>query len=698
MPPGLRGTGEITGRFLDECLDFQRLPAEGRGSAELPLVVLLGPRGTGKSAVLRRIEQRCRELVVPVARLDLDNRSAEVSPGQVASALAAVLAYRLEGVPHPRFPRLLLGQLVLDAPLPPNPTLARAHIKDLLRGPGRHLPDGGGIDNAVDLLEQAGVLPAPAALAVKMAVQGVGSRLLVRGGPMHSVRDWYSRDGVDPYHALATLHQYWRSEEVNERRSVHEAQLGAFLADLRAYRARYRSRVCVVLLDNADSPTGAGFLDTLIRVREAWDLTGPGERDSLLVVAAARRRPPTWSSLAPDEGMVRPREPEEASYQDWVRIRSGLGSDASWWYPVLLRGLGLGDTDSIASAEARRARAETPQLAASLSDLTAAVHRATGGHPWAVRALIGTVLRRNESTSRVDALRRALDTRVRQPAGPDEDPLSLAPGDATGPTLGEWALTRMLGSMLTGPDDTDALASLAAAWSSDDSAQLDQWISVPGGEFPRLYQVLKDNLWLVERPVPDPRVRPSRGTVALAPVPGMRSFVHPWLYTLLLHRLARGDEASRRSWDQVHRDLRAEYRREAAAGGAGARAAVRERYHALSAHALGDVVAYLGERWEDRATSPSAWLEQFNAITRAPNRLSRHAEPHQVLARLTEPAHGAGELDRLLWRLVGARWILCDPLADPTGVLRPFVQDLLRALGRASPQFQLFYDEADKYR
>jgi hypothetical protein len=701
-PGGLRGTTEITDRLLDECLDPVAPPGRGRGGAELPLVALLGPPGSGKSATLRRIEERCRDLVVPVARLDLDGREHE-GPGQIASALAVMLARRLEGVPHPHFPRLLLGQVVLDADLHPGDAArARRDIDQLLRSRPEHPHLGEGMSLVVDLLEQAGVLPAGASAALGLAIEGIGGRLPFAAGAHRHALDWYGRDVADARDALATLNRYQRSGDVNELRSVHEAQCGAFLADLRAYRARRSSRVCVALLDNADSPAGARFLDTLIRVREAWGMAGPGERDSLLLIATSRRRPRTWSGVAPGEDQVRPRRPEEAGYGDWTRVRRELGSDASWWYPVLLRGLGRGDLDAMAAAETRRARAADPDRAATLTDLTAAVHRATGGHPWAARALIGAVLHRAPGASRADALRRALDAPVRLPAdGADPDPLTVTAGEPTGRTLGEYALERMVRGIF-GPGETPSLAALAAAWDPGDSAELDQWIPLPAGAFPQLYQKLKDNLWLVADASPDPRRRPSHGTVPLVPEPRQTSDIHPWLRTLLLHRLARGDEAATLSWTRVHDELREEYRQEARIAtdpATEARLTVRVLHHTLAADRLAEVVPYLKQRWEERATGAAAWLDAFNAITLAPNRLSRQSDPQTLLEHLAEPAREVDDLDRLLWLLAGARWILADPLADPTGELRRVAGDLLRSLGtRSRSGFQLFYDEADKYR
>ncbi|GGO93683.1 hypothetical protein [Wenjunlia tyrosinilytica] len=706
-PAVLRASTEITDRFLDECLNPTVPAGSGRSGPELPLVALLGPRGSGKSAVLVRIEERCRELVVPVARLDLEGRE-QASPGQVASALAFMLAHRLDGVPNPHFPRLLLGQLVLDAPLHlRDPARARRQIDELLRSRPERSREGEGMGLVGDLLEQVGWLPPGGALALGLAVEGLGGRLNLGRSPHRSALEWYGRDSTDPRDALATLNQYWNSGDPNEERSVDEAQCGAFLADLRAYRAKHRSRVCVAVLDNADSPAGAAFLDTLIRVREAWDVAGPGERDSLLVIAASRRRPRTWSRIAPGEDQVPPRAPDAAGYGDWTRSRRQLGSDGSWWYPVLLRGLSLGDLDAISSAETRRARAADPERAATLTDLTAAVHRATGGHPWAARALIGAILNRSQGTSRPDALRRALDTPVRlvgEGPGPGPDPLTATAGGGDfggGPTLGEYALDSALRGVFE-PGEAASLASLAAAWDPDDSAELDQWIPVPATGFPQLYQKLKDSLWLVEDASADPRARPSRGMVPFVPEPRRISDIHPWLRTLLLHRLARGEEGTGPTWTSVHTGLCQEYRREAAAAhdpGTRRGLSVRALHHALSVDAMPEVVAYLKERWEDRVTSPSAWLEEFNTITTAPNRLPRQAQPRGVLERLAAPAADLSESERLLWLLAGARWILCDPLADPVGELRPLVGDLLRSLGtRSRTGFQLFYDEADRYR
>ncbi|GAB2627128.1 hypothetical protein GCM10027168_68590 [Streptomyces capparidis] len=695
-PAVLRGAVEITERFLDECLDPRPARATGgaRGGPELPLVVLLGPRGSGKTAVLRRLEERCRRNVVPLARLDLDGRE-QASPGQVASALAFLLARRLEGVPHPRFPRLLLGQLVLDADLHRgDPQRARAQIDDLLRRRPGQAREGEGLGLVGDLLEQAGFLPPGGALALNLAVEGIGGRLTLGRAPYRRALEWYGRDSADPRDALATLHRYWHDGDPNERRSVDEAQCGAFLADLRAHRARRRSRVCVALLDNADSPAGAEFLQTLIRVREAWDLLGPRDRDSLLLIATSRRRPRAWSAVAPREDQVPPRTPDTASYEDWTWTRRELGGDGSWWYPVLLRGLGLGDLDALAAAETRRARAASPERAATLTDLTAAVHRATGGHPWAARALVGAVLHRPHGTSRADALRRALDTPV-HPRGEDEhDPPAVTGGEPAGPTLGEHALARMVRGAFE-PDEVAALASLAAAWDPHDSAGLDQWIPAAPSGFPQLYQKLKDHLWLVDDASADPRSRPGRGTVPFIPQPREGSGIHPWLRTLLLHRLARGED-----WGSVHRRLRDEYRREAAAAGA-ATAALRVRalHHELAVDGLAGPVAHLRDRWEDRETGPGAWLDEFNAITTAPNRVPRQGDPRAVLDRLAGAVADGTELERLLWLLAGARWILADPLADPAGDLRGPVADLLRSLGaRSRAGFQLFYDEADKYR
>lgn len=705
----LRGATQITDRMLEEFLAPDDALAGGRGGPELPLVVLLGPRGSGKSAVLQRMQERCREHVVPVARLDLDGRE-QTSPGHVASALAFALAQRLDGVPSPFFPRLLLGQLVLDAELDRgDPARARKQIELLLRNRRErhdHAWDSEGMSEVLGLLPAANGLPVTSSVAMAvggLAVRGLELAIGTSKKQHRAALDWYGRDTADPRDALATLHRYWHDGDPNERRSVDEAQCGAFLADMRAYRAERRSRVCVALLDNADSPAGAGFLDTLIRVREAWDMTGPRDRDSLLIVATSRRRPRAWSAVAPSEDQVPPRLPDQAGHADWAGIRRELNSDGSWWYPVLLRGFGLGDLDAVAAVETRRARADAPERAATLTDLTAAVHRATGGHPWAVRAVIGAVLNRDGDTSRADALRRSLDRPVHLPGGdhPDPDPLTVTAGEPTSLTLGEYALDRMLRGAFE-PPEVAALTGLAAAWDPHDSAELGRWAPMTG--LPQLYQKLKDHLWLVEDAPGDPRRRPNRGTVAFIPQPGRASHIHPWLRTLLLHRLARGggegDGAD--PWRRMHQELRQDYQREAATARDEAgrrRLAVRALHHQLAADGLGDPVAHLIRRWDDRDIGAAAWLEDFNALTAAPNRLPRLSEPRVVLDQLTAPAADLSELHRLLWRLTAARWLLCDPMADPAGDLRGPVGDLLRTLGAYSRAgFQLFYDEADKYR
>ncbi|WP_250282900.1 hypothetical protein, partial [Frankia sp. CiP1_Cm_nod2] len=373
-----RSREEPVRRLLTECLDRS---GEAR-NRDLPVVLLLGPPGIGRSAVLDEIERWCA--AVPRVRLNLGGTGRRPAPGRDVSPAREILvrtAFGLAGkVPGYRrvtFDRLYTCLLVLGSELELNDRIQTLHqITRLLRDRTWAERNRDDIIRIVSPVLASSELPdvASAAVTVLASMQWrarLGGR---RTWPFQ--RAERSRRTAEPISpdALADLVAL-RNADDESRQEVERLLVKMFLADLYdAFTAGRRAGGdlfnCVLLLDNVHhSPGGREFLHLLVEERHQRASEGAGTCDPLVVIVTSRG----WNPVRDGTPGGRIRPLDAAGYANWARGRRADAHEAgSWWYPVALPDLTANDVSLLVR------RADLPDR---WRRLATDLHRVTDGHP-----------------------------------------------------------------------------------------------------------------------------------------------------------------------------------------------------------------------------------------------------------------------------------------------------------------------------
>lgn len=637
---GLRGS---CGRLIDECLDRE----SGPGGGELPVIVFLGPRGSGKTTLIEEVaENAAASFSLPFAQFDGTEQ-----PDTEVWEIAAQIARRVMGVRWPQFapvrlPRVVLGNLALSLDPALGQEEAEQELYELVRG-RRGIPDNARtLREIFDLIGSGLPMLPPFSPLISTLIDRVsrGRRLvelLERKG-----MDWY-RDRLGP-DGLIDLARAAGTESGAEK--ARQIICEALLEDLReGWSRRWRPWNCLFLLDNADSASGRAFLRALTAARTHRAETSCGG-DPLLVVATSgswqdmgRRwnRPGSPQPLATDSACT-PRPVRRAGYGDWLTSRAESGRDR-WWYPVLLPGL---DRTGIARLrEATRARPGSAH--------TRLVQALTGGHPLAATHLLEAMaaLEKHDEAGKggiaTEARLRALPflerTHGQHPFGDFPHDLDDLIASSAAPNL----------------DDADDAGLMSRRWRS----AIDE---------------LGDRLWLLNDPEQD-----------MAPV------IHPWLRRLLLAELARRRNRDGTLWDTAHERLETLY-------------TARDQSHMVMRHRLArvdtgevgldrfeEVVDFLDKRF-DKADM-TEWITYYNHITSAPNRLPATTSLDDLYGLLVPGPHGIGRA-AVVRGVIVDRWFLSDPGLDPLGRGRRSVGDGLRLLARYATRGRtILLNEARRY-
>lgn len=346
-----------------------------------PILVVEGFRGTGKTALLSALEEFLDQQV-PYARLDFEaNRHASVP--QALSALAFELSRKCPRYGVLRFPRFIVGQLVIGLELDlTDHSQACGQVVAALQGQR-------GVDAIRTILvETAGdfltavsnVNGLPIEASGRHLLEAFSTWLMVRARGrivLGSFQAWYghrdlglTNDSVD---VLVDLNR-WASDAQNEdaQQRVEDLLWAAFLADLRiefdrGRRADERSLNCVVLLDNVDTALGRRFLDELVRARRQRVAGGQDDADPLTVVATSRG---ALLSDVPSADRSRP-----------------------WWLQYRL--------PDLTEDEVGRAVATLALDRGNNQRLTRVVFQLTGGHPASI-SLILRAITRSPPTNRIE--------------------------------------------------------------------------------------------------------------------------------------------------------------------------------------------------------------------------------------------------------------------------------------------------------
>lgn len=654
----LAGLDAVTRGLVEHLLS--RPDGESRA---LPVVVALGARGTGKTALLDAVAARCRD--IPHAHLDFERHDRAGSrPRELLGQLAFDLSRQWKQFGRLAFPRLWLCMLVLGAPVELQDR--RAALRKLHALLAKNQPLEQNREAIVDVVRLAGGI-APAG-----GLQGwpEATDLLLRG------LSWYDRRRlVGKMRALpagAGNHEDFLLEvakraqgDDEDRDAVDATFCDAFLADLRrAYTGLNRSRRTLnslVLLDNAHTEGGRLLLSALTEARRR-----SGEADPLVVLATSRTWNPewneSWSLLTPHRGDPAHRRPTTHRTKGLSRPTPRLPSDVDgdwrpdpdrpgphWhpWYLLELGTLSKDDVVALASSSEIHPASRLPKF----------LYRLTDGHPGAVTDVVAAVAHRYDPR-RPGALRTALRTPV-----DDAGPVLLT-------AMGDYLLQDFTAA--SRPDLVTASAALDVEMLFHKEI-LD--LRGPAGEGV-LFKELGDHLWLRAEPGEAPQY-----------------VLHPWLRRILLQELASRPDDHALSWTRVHTRCRDFYEKNGRV--------VAARYHDLALENVAAAVAHLREpfteaREFDLATA-GTWLAELDVITAAPNRLDKHAEPYDQVQ------HHAGQGDddlgtQLAW-LVVALWIARDPLGDPGGTLDSTIEggfhQLAQGRGRGSI---LLHERAERYR
>ncbi|MFC5146682.1 hypothetical protein ACFPP6_18590 [Streptomyces aureoversilis] len=626
MPEPVRRPLGIEGieALYQECRTMVQDGRAGRGGRGLPVLVLVGTRGSGRTAALAWLGYLGSHR--PHAFYDFASAGPR-RPHEVAGRLAYGLSHRFARQPALLFPRLTLGLLVVDPGLSLDANDSRRAGHQLRRALHEARESTGAADRAADvagLLQDLNLLQIP----------GIGLLAgLIRRPPRLPLSiarrtgfSWYAGPHT-PVDELVALNQLSKSGTDVDRAAVDRRLCEAFLADLRGeYARRRRDRNCAVLLDNVDAEGGRDFLDLLVRLRDE-----SGAPDPLLAVATASDTGRIPGPFARGPAGVWIRSPEQASYADWERSVPDPPPDASWhWYCVQLRDLTAAEVSQLGAGIADRLP-EAPPLA----------HRLTRGHAWSAGRLLEAAARIPGRGDGEALLRGILATPV--PAADDRS--EAEPLDRV-----------ILRDLLDGMNEEQraALVVCSAAREFDAAWDADLLESFTLRTRNSLARETGTRLWLVD-PVPqDAGARGGRGSGYLEnshprPLSG-RPVLHPWLRLLLLQELAR----SRSRWDETHEQLQVWHMLYGHP--------LDVRYHALALGQLDDVVDHLARSLTELPDT-DAWLYELYAVTAAPLRtpvLPERTATLRVDRVAEELAPRSFAERRALTMLVAALWLAGD--------------------------------------
>jgi ABC-type branched-subunit amino acid transport system substrate-binding protein len=599
-PSGLQGRDRATALVLE----FARRP-EQEGSPttrRVPVLILTGPKGCGKTALLDVLAGELRGKV-PYVRINCGGMKSTTA-WEVLSLLVFDLNRHAAGYRSIRFPRFITAQVAISAqiddPVPAEApgrarTLNQATLRARMRkalGDARQINQLRNFlaDLAQDVAEVVSGVPGVATIAryaPNLVLRGLVRWRRGRRKVLGEGLDWYG-SGEQAYDELVRLNRLTRADANEaEQQEATELLWAAFLADLRAAFSTRRatrnwSMNCVLLLDDVDTEHGRLLLHTLTDARR-------GDDDPLTVVATSAGG--VVRHVAPDEEIP---FAEQASYDDYLERRQGTYARDS--YPVALRDLTLDEVTKMVTAVAG------PWLKAPHRTVAAEVYRFTQGHPAATAVVVKAI---GDNAGDVMPVKQLLASRWRGPVDQDQT------------TVEEQLRRELLGE----PSDA-VLAGLEACAAARDVEQANELtrsnlVSLPHGDA---------KLVPPELQVHDP----DAGQMIMLPV--------------LRHLLARRLAATPERWRAVHTWLRDNGRES------------DRYYHALALRDIDEVARRLEELMPDAR----AWFAELTSVTAASNDLDLDGvdRPQQVLV-----AMGRSGPAKEIVRVVAALWAANDPLS-----------------------------------
>ncbi|MEV0096474.1 hypothetical protein [Streptomyces sp. NPDC050738] len=283
---------------------FQQVKTEH--AEDLPVVVLTGGRGTGKTVLLKQLRTHYRGRI-PVALIDCahrdfaglptgDPRAPYWSPvTEALSVLGEQLGPAVRGAGHVTFPRLAAGLVAIASTgWDPNNT---QHIRDEALRLGMLVESGSRLRSAgrgwvVKIGAKFAALGAGAPPGLDVIVESTVESLLedlFDRGQRHAANFYgeYPGAGGNAKRGLNLLAlQFHRERDADARTLAERHLVGALRADLMAaYAGMGKLRRVgrpLVLLDNVQEPLGRRLLEPVLRDR------AEGRHDQTVIVAAFR--------------------------------------------------------------------------------------------------------------------------------------------------------------------------------------------------------------------------------------------------------------------------------------------------------------------------------------------------------------------------------------------------------------------------
>lgn len=574
------------------------------GNRRSPILVVEGFQGAGKTALLSTLVDLLDQRV-PHAWLDFEANSRASVP-QVLSALAFDLSRRCPRYGALRFPRLIVGQLVmrLELDLIDHARARQQVVEALKRQRGVDAVREMLVDTAGSVLGIVGLTFTPPVSVLRLILRWLTERVPGQRLVLGSFQNWYRHRDLglrnDPIDMLVDLNR-WATDAKDEgnRRRIDELLWAAFLADLRAEFGRGRwadERVlnCVVLLDNADTELAARFLNQLVRARSQRAVGEQDDADPLTVVVTSRGALLSDVPLA-DQVLIAPdddvRLGQHRFATDWSRC---------WWLQYRLPDL----TDD----EVGRAVTDMALTWGDNQRFTQVVYQLTGGHPASTRLVL-------------EAIAKSVPQKWVEP----EVILSQGVGAERPLTVQDHMVDCLLGEVPTAA--LRDLVTCAAARGREQALTLAGQDDLLARGQANYGEALDPILWPADG---------SAGSILLR--------------RLLRRRLALRDPAISPSWSTVYARLRDTCGHEP-----------DELYYALAEGDLGYVSRRLHQRLVE--LDSTTWSDLLTSVTEAPHQRRHRGAPIDEVRSLLSSVDLDEPLDSV-GRLVAALWVAADPFTD----------------------------------
>ncbi|MBO0801951.1 MAG: hypothetical protein J2P25_02605 [Nocardiopsaceae bacterium] len=710
----LYGRGKVID-FVEAALKYDR-PL----TRPMPILLLVGPRGSGGSALLAGLWEEFG-YDAPCARLDLAD--AEEVADVMLTAMQGLLRH-VWGVRQLRFPRLRLAVKALSFD---DDGHGRVAFDRYMRAGERTAKTRSTLQDWVDRVSRLLLRSPEQQLIVTIVARLLGWTLL-SGIDRHRDRiilRWFTEEsdvaggsGFDP---LWRLYRWQHENDEDKRYRADKTLCDAFLTDMRTdyndvgiWHDR-RTRNPALYLDNTDSRIGRRLLGLLEECRrKGGDLDGK-PADPLLV-AAVQHRPPSPEAGTPIRVTKDETEEEKLSFTEWRRTVNAAGP-LILWYPVYLSALDDSDVTTMVSSRRLGIGDGMHRDADFVRELASA-------HPEATARLASLLHKLSPSADP----RLLLDQRI-PPVLRDEWQAHRA-----STTVGDYLLKQAFADDLRMlPDGSidadgnamlDAMAVVAATpgfrlGASQAALNFLEWNAVTAvAARDRLTQTLwlarpGETMWLAE---PEWRAEHDDDEPRL----------HPLAALLLRHWLARSPD----KWTGAHEGYVVHYSDpdEAAlrhhhklalvvpdARWTGAMPGAREAgIEPSRMDQLTDVITFLDQEREcgpDREQGPGRdrdresgdshtrdWLDVLDTVVAAPNRLRTTHHPEVFVRALAGPEE-PGNRRQVIARLAVARWLFNDKLFDPTCQLKRLIADEYQHLAQLpGSDGDLLLEEEAKYR